>query len=97
MATTPGKWRKIEEIYHEALELEIAARTPFLDRACGSDAELRAEVDSLLAQPDSTREALKQPAFHFAAGSAPLMPGASRHPTRASTTASNARPARWRL
>ena len=44
------RWQRIEQIYHEALAIAAPGRAAFLDRACGSDPELRAEVSSLLAQ-----------------------------------------------
>lgn len=39
----------VEEIFLEALELESGARAELLDERCGGDADLRAEVESLLA------------------------------------------------
>ena len=42
-------WTRIEEILAGALEREPAERAAFLDEACGGDASLRGEVDSLLA------------------------------------------------
>jgi eukaryotic-like serine/threonine-protein kinase len=44
----PDRWRQIGQIYHTALELELEARAAFLGGACGDDAELRREVESLL-------------------------------------------------
>jgi hypothetical protein len=46
------QWRKIEDIFYAALELDPAARPAFLEQQCGSDAELRKEVESLLASSD---------------------------------------------
>lgn len=45
----PDRWLRIQDIWLEAVDLASDARPAFLDRACGSDAPLRAEVDSLLA------------------------------------------------
>ncbi len=47
--TTPERWKEIDRIFAAALELEPAARAAFLRQACGSDEELRTEVESLLA------------------------------------------------
>ena len=47
---TPERWHQIETIFHAAADRPPADRAGFLDRACGDDAELRGEVDSLLAQ-----------------------------------------------
>jgi tetratricopeptide (TPR) repeat protein len=41
-------WKTVEELLHEAMALAPEQRTAFLDVACGSDAELRAELNSLL-------------------------------------------------
>ena len=40
---------QIEEIYHAALEIPISRREAFFDEMCGADADLRREVESLLA------------------------------------------------
>lgn len=42
-------WDKVKPIVADALELETGERVAFLERSCGDDAELRAEVESLLA------------------------------------------------
>jgi serine/threonine protein kinase len=41
-------WQKVEELLHQAMALAPERRAEFLDGACGSDAELRAELNSLL-------------------------------------------------
>jgi len=43
------QWPQIEEILESAMGCDPARRTAFLDAACGNDAELRREVESLLA------------------------------------------------
>jgi serine/threonine protein kinase len=47
---TPQRWRQIESLYHAALERDRTARSRFLAKASDGDEELRAEVESLLAQ-----------------------------------------------
>ena len=42
-------WQQVEAIFHEALEQPLEARAALLAEACGDDAALRAEVESLLA------------------------------------------------
>ena len=56
MAATPGSdhWRKLEELFYGALDLEPSERPAFLDRSCGSDFELREEVEILLNSSDRT-------------------------------------------
>jgi serine/threonine-protein kinase len=59
----PGECsRTVEEICHQALDLEPVRRVEFLDQACGGDAELRREIDSLLAYDAETEQFLVQPA-----------------------------------
>ncbi|MEM1179040.1 MAG: tetratricopeptide repeat protein [Acidobacteriota bacterium] len=43
------RWAQIGEIFHGAMERRDEDRSRFLDSACGDDAGLRAEVESLLA------------------------------------------------
>jgi Tol biopolymer transport system component/predicted Ser/Thr protein kinase len=50
---SPERWQKIEHLYHTALEREPGGRSAFLDQACQGDAELRREVEALLAQGDA--------------------------------------------
>ncbi len=51
---------KIEEIYHAALQIPVAEREAFLNDSCGDDAELRGEVESLLAFDESANEFFEQ-------------------------------------
>jgi serine/threonine protein kinase len=76
----PERWRKIERLYHLAMEQEPAQRNRFLADACQDDAELRGEVESLLAQNGATEPLTDQTAWPEAGGlAAPpavLTPGA---------------------
>ena len=45
---TPEAWPRVKEIFAAARERTLSERAHFLDEACGTDAELRAEVESLL-------------------------------------------------
>ncbi|MDQ6859738.1 MAG: serine/threonine protein kinase, partial [Verrucomicrobiota bacterium] len=48
---TATRWRQVKEILADALEIEDhATRTAFLQRACGGDTTLQAEIELLLAQ-----------------------------------------------
>ena len=51
---TPERWKQIEDIFNGSVELPKDDRALFLDKACGEDQELRAEVESLLIQADRT-------------------------------------------
>jgi len=44
----PQRWQQLKQIFQSALELPAAERSSFLNQACGGDAELRSEVESLI-------------------------------------------------
>lgn len=44
----PDRWRRVKEILDVALRIDAGERESYLTRACECDAELRAEVESLL-------------------------------------------------
>lgn len=58
------RWREIEAILDAALDLPPEERTAFLDRACARDANLRAEVESLLDAHAKAADFMEQPAAH---------------------------------
>jgi serine/threonine protein kinase len=45
----PERWQRVKQLLDQAIALADSERSSFLDRECGNDAELRCEVDSLLA------------------------------------------------
>ena len=49
------KWERIQSLFLEALALRPNERASFLDTACADEAELRLEVESLIAH-DGTSE-----------------------------------------
>jgi eukaryotic-like serine/threonine-protein kinase len=59
---TPERWQEIERLFQAALDREIAERSAFLDTACRDDAELRREVESLLAYREQTGDFIERPA-----------------------------------
>jgi eukaryotic-like serine/threonine-protein kinase len=63
---TPFRWRRVEEIYTEALGYDSSARAAFLDKECGCDAALREEVSSLLEAGERTSVFLSSPRFESA-------------------------------
>jgi len=63
----PERWRKIEEIYHAALEREGGERAAFLLEACVGDEELCHEVQALLACGEQAENFLQAPALEMAA------------------------------
>ena len=46
---TPERWRRLEEVFHGAAELDPPQQACYLDEACAGDAELRREAEALLA------------------------------------------------
>ncbi|MGC1788242.1 MAG: protein kinase [Terriglobales bacterium] len=59
----PELWRRVEDLYHRAMELEEGRRTEFLERSCGNDEVLRREVESLLAQEKNAEHFIESPAL----------------------------------
>jgi serine/threonine-protein kinase len=43
-----SRWREVDRLFEGALDLPEQDRSPFLDRGCGADRSLRAEVERLL-------------------------------------------------
>ena len=56
---TPGRERRLEEVFSAARNLPAPERAAFLEQACGGDAELRLQADSLLAAHDQAGQFLQ--------------------------------------
>ncbi len=63
----PDRADKLAELVEHAFELEGGERAAFVERACGDDAELRAEVEALLGEQERAAELMKAPAAEFGA------------------------------
>ena len=63
----PERWRRIEDLYHEAVELDETHRAEFLSQACKGDEDLRREVESLLAHEERAARFIESPAMEVAA------------------------------
>jgi hypothetical protein len=63
----PDRWRKVDELFEAALEREPASRAAFLDQACGSDKELRREVEKMLHFDNKAQDFIKTDVFNVAA------------------------------
>lgn len=81
---SPERWKRLEELFNQALELEPGQRRHFLDTECGDDPSLREEVESLLRSStvegaDFIQEPLRAAARDFYAdqAAAPLAEGSS--------------------
>src|SRR6202035_3914192 len=56
-------WRRVEELFHAALERVPEARRAFLDEACGEDRELRQQVEVVVSKDEHAGSLLKTPVF----------------------------------
>jgi serine/threonine protein kinase/TolB-like protein/Flp pilus assembly protein TadD len=54
-------WQRIEEVFHEALELETAVRESYLAEACCGNESLRREVESLIMAFERESSFIEQP------------------------------------
>ncbi len=60
------RWETLTDLFHAALDRVPAERDAFLAAACGDDAALRAEVESLLKAHEQSGEFLERPAADVA-------------------------------
>jgi serine/threonine-protein kinase len=63
----PDRWRKVDELFEAALEREPKDRAAFLDQACGTDRELRREVEKMLSFDERAQDFIKTDVFEVAA------------------------------
>lgn len=61
-----NRWLRLEHLFYTALELQPDSRAAFLDRACGDDAELRTQVESLLRSEGRSLDFLQKPVLDAA-------------------------------
>jgi eukaryotic-like serine/threonine-protein kinase len=59
----PERWGKVESIFHKALEADENRRSSVIEESCAGDAELRREVESLLAHHSDSASFIEKPAF----------------------------------
>jgi serine/threonine protein kinase/tetratricopeptide (TPR) repeat protein len=71
--------RRLEQLYHSALEHAAAERAAFLRSECGADAALRHEVESLLAHDKEAEDFIETPALEMAARLVALQRDQSGH------------------
>jgi tRNA A-37 threonylcarbamoyl transferase component Bud32 len=57
------RWSRVKQILGDALELPASKRAAFLTEACGSDQELRQEVEALLAISADVDDFIEKPAL----------------------------------
>ena len=70
---SPGSaefWRRLDELFNEAMDLDPASREEFVKRHCGDDPKLRDELSTLLRSADaagSLENLVHNAAHHFLA------------------------------
>jgi eukaryotic-like serine/threonine-protein kinase len=57
---TPELWQQVRDVLAQALELKLQDRSPYLDKACGSDDLLRREVETLLSSSEAVQSSFLQ-------------------------------------
>lgn len=72
------RWRRVEELYHIALELPPEQRSAFIQRECDLDEELRKELESLLACEEPASDLFQAEAVHIRLRD--VEPTASKYP-----------------
>jgi predicted Ser/Thr protein kinase len=91
------RWRKIERVYHAALEQEKSNRAAFIQQACGGDESLEEEVESLLSQTEGDESFLEAPAMEVAAKSLAMSVGATSRVASSTTHSFPAAIGRYRV
>ena len=62
---TPDRWQQVKSVLEEALELDEAERSAFLDATCQGDGDLRHEVESLLDSEPEIGDFIEAPIFRI--------------------------------
>jgi len=81
-SSSSDRWRQLEALFYEALEVKPEARPDFLDEKCNGDTELRKEVETLLDSAEKPMDFLEKPVLEAAR----RMVGENPHETIASGT-----------
>src|SRR5437660_7520986 len=68
LSMTPEQYEHLTELFHAALELAPAERAAFLDQVADGDADLRRELESLLAAHEQRAAYTEKPPGDIAAG-----------------------------
>jgi len=79
---TPERWKRIEQLYHSALQRPASERSAYLRLACPDDQELLCEVEELLLSNQGEKSFLETPAFAAAATDLVSQDVTSSHPSR---------------
>ena len=63
MRPAAERWVSVKELFQAAVDLDPKGRTALLEKECGADEALRAEIVSLLESDEQTDGFIEQPAF----------------------------------
>jgi eukaryotic-like serine/threonine-protein kinase len=72
---SPEQWERVKAVFDRMVERDPLTREAALNEACGSDAELRREVESLLSADTAAGSLLERPAFQPAHRTSPSLNG----------------------
>lgn len=61
------RWKRIDEIFHAALDCEPSARASFITKACKEDESLRSEIEALIASHEKESSFFETPPSELAA------------------------------
>src|SRR5213080_1857029 len=64
-SVTSERWKRVDAVFEQALELPQDQRAAFLQENCNSDAEVRREVESLLSSHERAGNFIDQPSLFF--------------------------------
>ena len=67
MSMKPERWKQINQLLSEALNLDIEKRQAFLDEVCSGDETLRSEIESLLQTDQQSSDLIDALPAHIAA------------------------------
>jgi serine/threonine protein kinase/tetratricopeptide (TPR) repeat protein len=76
------RWRQVERIFHDALEVEPSEQARFIETACAGDTSLKQEVEAMIRSSEKAETFLEMSANEIAVGP----PGLSAFETVASWT-----------
>jgi TolB-like protein len=77
--SSPDFWKRLDELFNRAMDMEPASRRQFVAESCGDDARLRAELESLLRsaeEPDVLQGLVHSAASDYLTKKRTLEPGA---------------------
>ena len=62
---TPELWQRLKPLYEAALEMPALERAGFVEEVCGSDVQLKKELENLLKAADDDRSYMDPPLFRL--------------------------------